>query len=213
MAIIKPHCSREELLRVLGPNLASSKGVQKALSQAYRSHRLHVRDDGLGYLEQHIYPLVCEVFRYFKHESIVENLVVVTLLHDVLEEDGSVKEQQLLDDFGADIVELLRGLQKIRKAKQDRTQEDRHEEHLVFGARLNNSSFVCKVIKSFDRINNVECTEAKINPVKYRRFVQDTEEVYIPIASQVDPRLAERMGNGIARIKNELRVISTGRSE
>jgi (p)ppGpp synthase/HD superfamily hydrolase len=209
MAISKPHCTKKELLAILGSDWAERGDIKKALEQAHCSHRYHVRDDGSSYLEQHIYPIVCEVLRYLPDTSLRETLVIVTLLHDVLEEDPTVTPQMLFDDYGKEVVSLLLELQKIRKDKVARTQEDRHDEHVSFGARLEKASYLCRVIKTLDRINNVECTEGHLNPEKYRRFIQDTEEVYLPIAAQLDNSLAERMSRGIDRIKAELLALKS----
>lgn len=193
---------------MFGRPWAGKGNIPKALEQAFRTHKSQKRDDGVGYLEQHIYPVVCDALVYLQDESVRETLIIVTLLHDVLEEDPTISVQNLLDEYGKDVALLLSELQKIRKDKPLRTQEDRHDEHLTFGERLKKAPYICKVVKTLDRINNIECTEGKINPIKYRRFVQDTEDVYLPLAMQVDVQLAKRMAKGIDRVKEELQAIN-----
>jgi len=200
----KPYCTREQLISLLGHELVRSGDISKAIAQARYSHRLHIRDDGTSYLEQHIFPIVAEVYENFKSTPKVEVAVVVALLHDVLEEDPQVSIEQLQEDFGDVVVELLQWLQKTRKTKRTRTQKDKHEEHVAFGERLQRAPRMCKIIKLLDRLNNLESTDGARNSLKYRRFLADTTEVYLPLAREVDPVLATRMEQEIARVTQEL---------
>lgn len=84
----KPQCTREHLLLLLGAQLSNSSNVLQALELAELVHKQQIRDDGMPYLEQHIYPIICEVHTYFLETPVLETAVIVALLHDVLEESA-----------------------------------------------------------------------------------------------------------------------------
>jgi len=202
----KPYCTKEELLSLFGRELSSNPAIQKALDQAQRTHHFQIRDDGTPYLEQHIYPIVEEVYQYFKDSPERDVAIIVALLHDVLEEDPVITHGYLREEHGDKVMSLLLQLQKTRKIKKARSQKDKHDEHIFFGERLKKAPRLCQVIKILDRINNTECSNGTSNSLKYKRFVKDTEVVYIPLAELVDPTLALRMRSGVELVKKELQL-------
>lgn len=74
--------------------------------------------------------------------------------------------------------------------------------------QLLQASHLCYIIKILDRINNIECTEAYRRPGKYARFLEDTDEIYLPFARAVDAELAKRMQRGTDRVREELAVLA-----
>ncbi len=200
----KPHCTIDQLMQVLKNANIDDEMVQKAVERAKVSHRHDYRDDGQPYLTQHVFPLTQEVYNYFAGTEDVKTAVVVTLLHDVPEKDHYYDQKRLEADFGKEIADLVMFLVKPVKNTQIRTQKDRHDEQVEFMQKIRESPLLCQVIKVLDRNNNLACTDVSRDPLKYERFVQDTIELYLPLAQKIDKTLATAMEKETARILREL---------
>lgn len=204
MERIKPYCTFDQLSQVLSKADLWDELVQKALERARRSHRNDYRDDGQPYLTQHVFPLTLDVYNYFVGTAEAKTAVIVTLLHDVPEKDRYYDKTRLEVDFGKEIADLVMCLVKPVKNTQIRTQQDRHDEQVEFMKKIELSPTLCKVIKVLDRNNNLACTDVARDPLKYERFVQDTRELYLPLAQKIDKKLATAMEEETARIFREL---------
>ena len=177
--------------------------VRKALEEATKTHGNATRDDGKSYLEQHIFPITSSVYSMFKVSSDVETAVTVALLHDVPEDtDGS--EEKIFREFGPMVASLVSCLQKQRKQVATRSQHDKYEEHVELAERLQKAPLMARTIKLLDRLNNLVCTEVDRNTEKYMRYVNDTEELYYPIAIKTNSELAQSIKNELTRLKRDL---------
>ncbi len=200
----KPYKTAEEMTNLLRDLFSKNVLVKKAYELSLFSHRFKKRDDGVPYVNQHIFPLVFDVFEIYKDSSDLEIAIMTTLLHDVPEDDFTCPMSRVEKEFGKEVADVVGELQKEQKTSAVRTQADKHQEHVEMVEKLKKSSKMAQVIKILDRINNTVCTDVYRNPVKYARFIQDTEELYIPFAKTVNEGLAAKLEAGLAQIKADL---------
>ena len=139
---------------------------------------------------------------YFSHcfetaKTLVElkldtDTICAGLLHDVLE-DTSATRDDLVDQFGKTITELVEGVTNISKYKfKGGVQQRQAENYLrLLLATMKDTRVI--LIKLADRLHNMQTLSA-LPPHKQERIAKQTFEVYAPLAH----------GLGIARIKSRL---------
>ena len=139
---------------------------------------------------------------YFSHcfetaKTLVElkldtDTICAGLLHDVLE-DTSATRDELVDQFGDTITELVEGVTNISKYRfKGGVQQRQAENYLRLLLATANDTRVI-LIKLADRLHNMQ-TLGSLPPHKQERIAKQTFEVYAPLAHRL----------GIARIKSRL---------
>lgn len=205
----KPYVSEENFLALVQKSDLWCKEVELAFAQAKATHSQQVRDDGESYLFQHIYPVTISAAQFFSESPERQYIVVAMLLHDVLEEDVTYTEAMLRKNYSDNAANIVIALTKDRKDKKVRTQQDKHEEHVDFLKRLRKSSRTIQILKLLDRLNNLQCTVASSKVEKYERYLRDTEELYLPLATELSSPLASAIQREIDRISRDLRTVKT----
>ncbi len=114
------------------------------------------------------------------------------LLHDVLE-DTSATRDQLANQFGETITELVEGVTNISKYKFKGGVQQRQAENYLRLLLATAKDTRVILIKLADRLHNMQ-TLSSLPPHKQERIAKQTFEVYAPLAHRL----------GIARIKSRL---------
>ncbi|MFQ5897367.1 MAG: RelA/SpoT family protein [Candidatus Methylomirabilia bacterium] len=160
------------------------------LTHAFRfselSHQGQQRASGEPYLS---HPL--EVASLLVRFRMDVTTVTAGLLHDVLEDTGTTKED-LVREFGPEIAELVDGVTKIGKlafASREERQAENFRKMLVAMAR----DIRVLVVKLADRLHNMR-TLHYLPPARARRVAQETFAIYAPLAHRL----------GMAQVKAEL---------
>ena len=81
-----------------------------------------MRDGGGNYLTEHIYYLTSLIYSDYKNDPRIEDLVIVSLLHDSVE-DGGISLLEIRKIFGERVSEIIELLSK---------QNDKEELYLFF---------------------------------------------------------------------------------
>jgi GTP pyrophosphokinase len=105
--------------------------------------------------------------------------IMAALLHDVIEDCGVTKEE-LAQQFGAQVADLVEGVSKLTQIKF-RTRAEAQAENFrkMMMAMVQDIRVI--LIKLADRLHNMR-TLGALNPEKRRRIANETLEIYAPIA-------------------------------
>ncbi len=206
-----PSTTESELLKELSAlALGSTPLVRKAVAQAFKSHHAQPRDDGASYLEQHVYSVTLSVIRYCgtAQRQVTAELVAGALLHDVLEDDTDMTDEQFRKEFGARIFSIVKPLSKpdYREFPGDTKEDKKYALNLDYFASLREAPEESRIIKLADRLNNILCIHLSPKPGKMEFYIRETEEFYMPFAEEV----SEYYYNRIQRRIEELRTKGRG---
>jgi len=159
--------------------------VMAAYEFAKKAHEGQVRASGEPYIE---HPLsVANILLELKPD---EDSLVVTLLHDILEDTDTTAED-LQKRFGPSVMPLLKGMEKLGTVYyrgQERQVENLRKMFLAMAEDIR-----VILIKLADRLHNMRTLEF-LPEEKRKRIAEETLTVYCPIAGRL----------GIYRVKNEL---------
>jgi len=121
--------------------------------------------------------------------------LMAAMLHDVME-DTVVSKQQLAEQFGKTVAELVDGLSKLDKIEfQSATQAQAENFRKMLLAMSQDVRVI--LVKLADRLHNMRTLDV-MRPEKRRRIARETLEIYAPIANRL----------GLNRIYQELEDLS-----
>ncbi len=115
-------------------------------------------------------------------------IITAGLLHDVIE-DAGVKEKEIEEEFGPEVLFLIQGVTKLGKLKYRGV--ERHNESLrkLFVAVSQDIRVI--IIKLADRLHNMR-TLQYVPKHKQERIAKETLEIYVPIAYRLGIRVLSR---------------------
>ena len=160
--------------------------IRRALEYATKSHEGQMRQSGEPYI---IHPIgVALILLDLQMDT---HSICAGLLHDVLE-DTPVTEDEMTNEFGETVTQLVRGVTKIGKIKFSSKAEEQAENLRKMLLAMTDDVRVI-LIKLADRLHNM-LTLGAVPPQKQRRKAQETLDVYVPLAHRL----------GIYRLKTEM---------
>ncbi len=150
--------------------------IQKAYDFARNAHKDQLRKSGEPYFI-HVFTTA------FNLADLGMSPIVICagLLHDVLE-DTTVQEDELLQEFGPEIVSLVKGVTKLGTVKYKGIERNVENLRKFFISVAEDLRVL--VIKLADRLHNIETLE-HVNPEKQKRIAFETLEVYAPLANRL----------------------------
>lgn len=153
--------------------------IEQAYDFAKEAHKDHKRLSGDPYFVHLVGT--AKNLAYIKADA---KTIAAGLLHDTLE-DTPTKKEDILNNFGEEILFLIEGVTKLGKIKYHGL--ERHAESLrkLFLATAKDIRVI--LIKLADRLNNVETLENlhKARPDKAKRIALETLEIYAPLANRL----------------------------
>ena len=108
--------------------------------------------------------------------------LTAALLHDVVE-DTDVTKNQIAEQFGRPVAELVDGVSKLDRIEfdsQEKAQAENFRKMLLAMAR----DVRVMLIKLADRLHNMRTLDA-VHPQKRQRVARETLEIYAPIANRL----------------------------
>ncbi|WP_026376568.1 bifunctional GTP diphosphokinase/guanosine-3',5'-bis pyrophosphate 3'-pyrophosphohydrolase [Aestuariibacter salexigens] len=160
--------------------------VERAYVLAHDAHDGQMRSSGDPYITHPVAVagILAEV--RLDHETLM-----AALLHDVIE-DTEYSKEQLAEEFGDTVADLVEGVSKLDKIQFESKQEAQAENFRKMMMAMVQDIRVI-LIKLADRTHNMR-TLGSLRPDKRRRIALETLEIYAPIAHRL----------GIHDVKNEL---------
>ena len=160
--------------------------VKRAFVVARDAHEGQSRSSGEPYITHPVAVASIIAEMRLDHEA-----VMAALLHDVIE-DTPYTEEQLKDEFGVSVAEIVEGVSKLDKLKF-RTRQEAEVANFRKMILAMTKDIRVVLIKLADRTHNMRTLSA-LRPDKRRRIAKETLEIYAPLAHRL----------GIEHIKNEL---------
>ncbi len=171
--------------------------IAKAYKIASDAHKDQFRKSGEPYI---IHPLNVAII--LADLELDKETIVAGILHDVVE-DTIMTEEDLINEFGEDVAQLVDGVTKLEKIPLTRT-ADQSEVKLEMQAENLRKMFLAMakdirviMIKLADRLHNMRTLKYQ-KPESQQRIAKETLEIYAPIAQRL----------GISKIKVELDDLS-----
>ena len=180
-----------EKIRKYNKNAAEEEALlRKAYDFCQQQHGNQLRHSGEPYF---VHPF--EVSCILADMELDSEAIIAGLLHDVIE-DTAYTQEQMKEDFGENVANLVEGVTKLDKIKCI-SKEEAHIENLrkMFFAMAEDIRVV--LIKLADRLHNMR-TLKHMKPEKQLEKAKETLDVYAPLAYRL----------GISKIKIELEDLS-----
>lgn len=180
-----------DLKKVLETYLEPSQvaDVEKAYHVAERAHDGQMRSSGDPYITHPVAAANILAELHLDHQTIM-----AALMHDVIE-DCDVTKQDLTEQFGETIADLVEGVSKLTQIDFQSKEEAQAENFRKMMMAMTQDIRVI-LIKLADRLHNMQ-TLGALRPDKRRRIARETLEIYAPIANRL----------GIHRIKEQLELL------
>ncbi len=160
--------------------------VMAAYRLSAKAHAGQIRKSGEPYIS-HPVTVACILAEL----HLDPQALMAALLHDVME-DTSVTKQQIAEQFGKTVAELVDGVSKLDKIEfQTATQAQAENFRKMLLAMSQDVRVI--LIKLADRLHNMRTMDA-MSPEKRHRIARETLDIYAPIANRL----------GLNRIYQEL---------
>ena len=190
---VSPEILYEELIRCVRKYHPSDdiSMIEKAFRIANEARKGQVRKSGEAYI---IHPLCVAII--LAELELDKETIVAGLLHDVVE-DTVMTEEEITQEFNAEVALLVDGVTKLGQLSYDADKVEIQAENLrkMFLAMAKDIRVI--LIKLADRLHNMR-TLKYMKPEKQKEKARETMDIYAPIAQRL----------GISKIKTELDDLS-----
>ena len=164
--------------------------VYRAYLLGARAHEGQSRVSGEPYIS---HPVA--VARILSEMRMDANSIIAAILHDVIEDTPTLKEN-LVEEFGEEVAELVDGVSKLTKIDfRSRAEAQAENFRKMMLAMVKDIRVI--IIKLADRLHNMRTLDA-MPPEKRRRIAHETMDIYAPIANRL----------GIFKMRHELLDLS-----
>jgi GTP diphosphokinase / guanosine-3',5'-bis(diphosphate) 3'-diphosphatase len=168
--------------------------VEKALEFAGRAHEGQIRASGAPYVTHpiHVARIVLDLLRRRADREIL----AAAVLHDVVEDNVHVKEEEVEAAFGPVVAHLVDGVTKISGLPDPGDEVEQAENFRKMLLSMAQDTRVI-LIKLADRLHNMRTLDY-LPAERREKIARETKEIYAPLAHRL----------GIARFKWELEDVA-----
>lgn len=163
--------------------------IERAYLVAERAHEGQMRSSGDPYITHPVAAANILAELHLDHQTIM-----AALMHDVIE-DCDVSKQDLAEQFGDTVADLVEGVSKLTQIDFQSKEQAQAENFRKMMMAMTQDIRVI-LIKLADRLHNMQ-TLGALRPDKRRRIARETLEIYAPIANRL----------GIYRLKEQLELL------
>lgn len=151
--------------------------IRRAYEYSVKAHEGQMRQAGGPYVQ---HPLaVAGILTFLKLDV---QAIAAGLLHDTLE-DTVATQEELEQEFGADVARLVEGVTKIGQIPF-KTYEEKQAENFRKMVLSMADDIRVVFIKLADRLHNMQTLEA-LSGEKGKKIAQETMEIYAPLANRL----------------------------
>jgi GTP pyrophosphokinase len=151
--------------------------IESALAFSHTAHQGQLRQSGDPYVT---HPIA--VARILTPLHLDAQAITAALLHDVAEDTGTSIEQ-IAEQFGKPVAELVDGLSKLDKLQFETLQDAQAENFRKMLMAMARDVRVI-LIKLADRLHNMR-TLSSVSKEKSERIAHETMDIYAPIANRL----------------------------
>ncbi len=166
------------------------KLINKALELAEEAHKEQTRYEGGPYI---LHPIRVAVALITKLKINNPELITAALLHDSVE-DADLEIEQIKENFGPKAAATVAA---VTRDKTGESTENKYEKKYKKFQKLMQESRQVRAIKACDWLDNLqsmpEVPPQNIGRSKFKRWQQEAETMYLPLAQSVDPQIAQEM--------------------
>lgn len=164
--------------------------MKQALQYAVLAHENQHRLSGEPYI---IHPI--QVAKMLFEMGFNSDVIIAGLLHDTVEDTGTTLEN-LKNEFGSEVADLVDGVTKISRIKSENIKQRQAENiRKMLLSMVNDIRII--LIKLADKLHNMRTLEY-LDRARAERIARETLDIYAPLAGRL----------GMARIKIELEDLS-----
>ncbi|MDX9874126.1 MAG: bifunctional GTP diphosphokinase/guanosine-3',5'-bis pyrophosphate 3'-pyrophosphohydrolase [Spongiibacteraceae bacterium] len=180
---VAPSPEPESTIDTLSERLASYltadqiEQVRSAYFFAAVAHEGQLRHSGEPYVTHPLAVAGVLADMHMDHQSLM-----AAMLHDVIEDTWATKEQ-LAEQFGEEVAELVDGVSKLTQI-EFRSKAEAQAENFQKMALAMARDIRVILVKLADRLHNMR-TLGVLKPEKRRRIAKETLEIYAPIAQRL----------------------------
>lgn len=151
--------------------------ITKAYNLSREMHKGQLRNSGEEYF---IHPVA--VAEILAELGMDDETICAGLMHDVLE-DTTYTQEQMIAEFGEEITDLVDGVTKLSKMKNQSKEENQIENMRKMVLAMANDIRVI-IIKLADRLHNLRTLEY-MSREKQIEKANETLEIYVPLAHRL----------------------------
>ncbi len=151
--------------------------ICKAYDISKEAHEGQLRRSGEPYFN-HCINVAYNLARW----NMSSDVIIAGILHDVLE-DTSLEKNDIIDNFGIDIYNLVEGVTKLSDIKFNSRQQKQAENFMKMFLSVATDIRVI-IIKFSDRLHNMQ-TISYLPLIKQRRIAVETRDVFAPLAHRL----------------------------
>lgn len=165
--------------------------ITRAFEFAARAHEKHRRKSGEPYFT-HPYAVSMIVAQEIPLDDVS---VAAALLHDVIEDCEDLSYEDILNEFGSTIADIVDGATKISTILKSKEVTKAENYRKLMVSMINDIRVI--LVKFADRLHNMRTLEY-VGREKQQRIARETLEIYAPLAHRF----------GLGRLKWELEDLS-----
>ena len=151
--------------------------IHKAYLLAESAHQHQKRQSGEPYIT---HPVA--VATTLAELELDTETIVAALLHDVIE-DTPIAKNEILEEFGPSVAQLVDGVSKLTQISFANKAEA-HAENFRKMVLAMAKDLRVVLVKLADRLHNMQ-TLSGVSPQKRRRVARETLDIYIPLANRL----------------------------